>query len=43
MGFGGPAMVCVCSKCGYQETKARGVPCASKKCPKCSSPMIRGR
>lgn len=42
MGFGGPAMTCICPGCGYQEQNVRGVPCASKKCPKCGTLMIRG-
>jgi len=42
MGFGGPALNCVCPKCGYSEQKVRGVPCISKKCPKCDTMMIRG-
>ncbi len=42
MGFGGPAITCVCPKCGYEEQKVRGVPCTSKNCPKCSSMMVRG-
>lgn len=42
MGFGGPALTCMCPACGYQEQKARGIPCASKKCPKCGTQMIRG-
>jgi len=41
MGFRGPAS-CVCPKCGYKEQKVRGIPCTSKKCPKCGSIMIRG-
>ena len=41
-GFGGPATTCMCPKCGYQEPKERRVPCASKQCPKCGSPMVRG-
>jgi len=41
-GFGGPAMVCVCPSCGYQEPKKPGVPCAQLVCPKCKSPMVRG-
>jgi len=40
-GFG-PAMTCVCPACGYQEEKARGVPCASRKCPKCGSQLMGG-
>jgi len=43
MGFGGPAVACVCPNCGYEESKARVVPCISKKCPKCGTMMIRGR
>ncbi len=42
MGFGGPASVCVCPDCGHKEPKVRGVPCVSKKCPKCNTMMIRG-
>jgi predicted DNA-binding protein (UPF0251 family) len=42
-GFGGPASTCKCTKCGYEESKQRGVPCVSKKCPKCGSIMIRGK
>jgi predicted DNA-binding protein (UPF0251 family) len=41
-GFGGPASECVCPKCGHKEPKERGVPCISKKCPKCSMSMVRG-
>ncbi len=43
MGFGGPAMRCICPKCGYEEPKVRGVPCVSKKCPKCGTPILRGK
>ncbi len=42
MGFGGPAMNCVCPGCGHKEQKIRGEPCISKKCPKCGTMMIRG-
>ncbi len=42
MGFGGPASACICPACGHKEPKIRGVPCTSKKCPKCSTIMIRG-
>jgi len=41
-GFGGPSMSCVCPQCGYTEPKVRGVPCASKNCPKCGIPLTRG-
>ena len=37
----GPGGMCKCPKCGYEEPKIRGVPCTSKKCPKCNSIMIR--
>ncbi len=38
----GPGGLCVCSKCGYKEPQQRGVPCISKKCPKCGTPLTRG-
>ena len=41
MGFRGPATMCKCPNCGLQEPKERGIPCASKKCQKCGSAMIR--
>ncbi len=37
----GPGGVCKCPKCNYQEPQVRGIPCTSKKCPKCGSNMIR--
>jgi len=37
----GPGGICKCPKCGYEEAKVRGIPCTSKKCPKCNSVMIR--
>jgi len=39
--WGRPEM-CVCVKCGYKEAKVPGIPCRSKKCPKCGIPLIRG-
>ncbi|MEA3230116.1 MAG: DUF134 domain-containing protein [archaeon] len=42
MGFGSHAINCVCPNCRYGEEKIIGVPCASKKCPKCGTLMIRG-
>ena len=42
LGMGRPAMSCICPVCGYNEPKARGVPCSGRKCPKCGSSMIRG-
>ena len=41
MGFRGPATMCKCSNCNWQEPKERGIPCAGKKCPKCGSAIIR--
>ena len=38
----GPGGVCKCPKCGYEEPQVRGVPCTSKKCPKCKTLMTRG-
>jgi len=37
----GPGGACVCSKCGYQSSHKRGVPCTKQKCPKCGSSMAR--
>ena len=30
---------CSCPNCGYSEPKIRGVPCRTKKCPECGSPL----
>ena len=30
---------CSCPNCGYTEPKIRGVPCRSKTCPECGSPL----
>jgi len=32
---------CICSKCKYEELHTRGVPCFSKTCPDCNSPLFR--
>jgi len=32
---------CVCPQCGQMEPHERGVPCSSRKCPKCGSDMTR--
>lgn len=42
MGFMGPATMCRCTNCDYHEPKERGVPCASKRCPRCGGAMVRG-
>ncbi|HDH45077.1 MAG TPA: hypothetical protein ENG66_06790 [Thermococcus sp.] len=43
-GFGlGPGGVCVCPNCGYTVPHQRGIPCYQMRCPKCGSPMVRGR
>ena len=42
-GFGqGPGGECICPNCGYQETHQLRVPCYTKKCPKCETPLVRG-
>ncbi|MBN2421923.1 DUF134 domain-containing protein [Candidatus Woesearchaeota archaeon] len=38
----GPGGICVCPECGYKESQQRGVPCVSRKCPKCGARMTRG-
>jgi hypothetical protein len=40
-GFAGPGGECQCPNCGYRETHQKGIPCNTKKCPKCNTPMIR--
>ena len=37
----GPGGECYCPNCEYRETHQLGVPCYSKKCPKCGTPMTR--
>jgi NAD-dependent SIR2 family protein deacetylase len=37
----GPVGYCVCSKCGEKAAHTAGIPCASMKCPKCGTAMIR--
>jgi predicted DNA-binding protein (UPF0251 family) len=39
----GPGGVCKCSNpdCGHEVPQVRGVPCSSKKCPRCGSLMMR--
>jgi len=38
--MGVPPTKCVCPNCGYEEAKVRGIPCRSKKCPKCGTPLM---
>ena len=38
---GGPGGNCICPNCHYREPHVVGVPCADKKCPKCSAMMTR--
>lgn len=37
----GPAGMCRCANCGYTNPHQLGVPCYSRKCPKCGAPMTR--
>ena len=37
----GPGGECLCPNCGHQELHQLGVPCNTKKCPKCSALMTR--
>lgn len=38
----GPGGDCVCPKCGATVTHTRGIPCYTKKCPKCGTRMTKG-
>ena len=37
----GPGGECFCPNCSYQEPHQLGVPCHTKKCPKCGALMTR--
>ena len=36
----GGADKCVCSKCGYEASHEKGIPCNEKKCPKCGIALV---
>ncbi|HEC80898.1 MAG TPA: hypothetical protein ENI42_00520 [Thermoplasmatales archaeon] len=41
-GFGlGPGGECICPNCGHKEPHQLGIPCYTRKCPKCGTPMTR--
>ncbi|HDM66822.1 MAG TPA: hypothetical protein ENG62_00340 [Thermoplasmatales archaeon] len=41
-GFGrGPGGECICPNCGHREPHQVGVPCYTRSCPKCGTPMVR--
>jgi uncharacterized protein len=40
-GMPDPGVMCICTKCRHEELHIRGVPCFSKACPECHSPLIR--
>jgi len=37
----GPEGTCICHKCGYTERHVTGIPCYTKKCPKCGFALTR--
>ncbi len=37
----GPSGECRCPNCGHKEVHQLGVPCYTKKCPSCGTPMTR--
>ena len=39
-GFG-PGGRCLCQKCGYSEAHQPGVPCNSRRCPRCGIGLKR--
>lgn len=40
-GARGPSGSCVCTACGHTEPHERGIPCQTRKCPRCGAPMTR--
>ena len=37
----GPGGYCICPSCGTKAPHERGIPCSTKKCPKCGAFMTR--
>jgi hypothetical protein len=37
----GPGGDCVCPSCGATAPHTRGIPCSTRKCPKCGARMTR--
>ena len=37
----GPGGYCICPKCGYRVKQTVGVPCYTRKCSKCETPLTR--
>ena len=39
--FAGPGGFCICPKCKHKVPQTPGIPCRTRKCPKCGTLMIR--
>jgi hypothetical protein len=37
----GPGGTCVCPSCGTTVSHTRGIPCMTRKCPKCGARMTK--
>ena len=37
----GPAGICICPKCGFEQPHQIGIPCMDESCPKCNASMKR--
>lgn len=37
----GPGGICVCPKCGHEESHGRAEPCDERKCPECGAELVR--